>query len=95
MNEVLQDSSKSGNALKSISANMAGVTVSAKDGTIQMNKSAKALKEIAGIEVWNKQTGEIKDMYEVMDELSGKWDSLSEVQQNALGTTIAGKIFTF
>ncbi len=91
MNEVLQDSSKSGNALKSISANMAGVTVSAKDGTIQMNKSAKALKEIAGIEVWNKQTGQIKDMYEVMDELSGKWDSLSEVQQNALGTTIAGK----
>lgn len=33
MNEVLQDSSKTGNALKSISANMAGVTVSAKDGT--------------------------------------------------------------
>lgn len=95
MNEVLQDSSKTGNALKSISANMAGVTVSAKDGTIQMNKSAKALKEIAGIEVWNKQTGQVKDMYEVMDELSGKWDSLSEVQQNALGITIAGKIFTF
>lgn len=50
-----------------------------------MNKSAKALKEIADIEVWNKQTGQVKDMYSVMDELSGKWDSLSEAQQNALG----------
>lgn len=56
-----------------------------------MNKSAKALKEIADIEVWDKQTGQVKDMYSVMDELSGKWDSLSEAQQNALGTTIAGK----
>lgn len=85
MNEVLQNSSRSGNALKSISANMAGVTTSAKTGEIQSNKTAKALKEIANIEVWDKQTGQVKDMYSVMDELSGKWDSLSEVQQNALG----------
>lgn len=91
MNEITQDSRKTGTALKTISANMAGVTTSAKDGTIQTNKAAKALKEIAGIDVWNKQTGEIKDMYTVMDELNGKWGDLSEAQQNALATTIAGK----
>lgn len=95
MNEVTQNASKTGNALKTISSNMAGVSVSAKDGTIQTNKTAKALKEIAGIDVWNKQTGEIKDMYSVMDELNGKWGDLTEAQQNALGVTIAGKIFTF
>ena len=91
MNEVLQDSSKAGNALKSISSNLAGVGVSAKDGTLQTNKTAKALKEIANIDVWDKQTGQIKDMYQVMEELSGKWDSLSEAEQNALGSAIAGK----
>ena len=91
MNEVLQDSSKSGNALKSISAGLAGVGVSAKDGTVQLTKSGMALKEIAGIDVWNKKTGEIKDMYEIMDELYDKWDDLSEAEQNALGTAIAGK----
>ena len=91
MNEITQDSRKTGTALKTISANMAGVTTSAKDGTIHTNKAAKALKEIAGIDVWNKQTGEIKDMYQVMDELNGKWGDLSEAQQNALATTIAGK----
>ena len=91
MNEITQDSRRTGTALKTISANMAGVTTSAKDGTIQTNKAAKALKEIAGIDVWNKQTGEIKDMYSVMDELNGKWGDLSEAQRNALAATIAGK----
>ena len=95
MNEITQDASKTGNALKTISANMAGVNASAKDGTIQANKTAKALKEIAGIEVWDKKTGEVKDMFTVMDELEGKWGTLSEAEQNALGVTIAGKIFTF
>ena len=91
MNEVLQDAGRSGNALKSISAGMAGLTVSAKDGSIQLTKAGMAMKEIAGIEVWNQKTGEIKDMYEVMDELSVKWDDLSEAEQTALGTSIAGK----
>lgn len=91
MNEVLQNAGKSGNALKSISAGLLGLTVSAKDGSIQLTKSGKALKEIAKIDVWNKKTGEIKDMYSVMDELAIKWDDLSEAEQNALGTAIAGK----
>ena len=91
MNEVLQDSSKTGNALKSISSNMAGVKTSLKDGTIQSNKTAKALQEIAGIKVWDEQTGEVRDMYDVMDELAYKWNDLSEAERNALGATIAGK----
>ena len=91
MNEVLQNAGKSGNSLKSISAGLSGLTVSAKDGSIQLTKSGMALKEIAKIDVWNKKTGEIKDMYSVMDELAIKWDDLSEAEQNALGTAIAGK----
>ena len=91
MNEITQNAGKTGNALKTISANMAGVSTSAKDGTLQSNKAAKALKEIAGIDVWDKKTGEVKDMFTVMGELEGKWGTLSEAEQNALGVTIAGK----
>lgn len=91
MNEITQNAGKTGNALKTISSNMAGVSTSAKDGTLQSNKAAKALKEIAGIDVWDKKTGEVKDMFTVMDELEGKWGTLSEAEQNALGVTIAGK----
>lgn len=91
MNEVLQDAGKTGNALKSISVSMAGITTSAKDGTLQSNKAAKALKELAGIDVWNKQTGEIKDTYQIMDELYKVWDDLSEAERAGLATSIAGK----
>ena len=91
MNEVLQDASRTGNALKSISAGVSGLTVSAKDGTLKLTKAGKALEEIAGIEVWDKQTGDMKDMYEVMDELSIKWSDLSEAERTAVGTSIAGK----
>ena len=91
LNEILQDAGRSGNALKSMSAGMSGLTVSTKDGTIQLTKAGKAMKEIAGIDVWNERTGEVKNMYEVMDELSLKWNDLSEAEQTALGTSIAGK----
>lgn len=91
MNEVLQDANKSGNSIKSISAGLSGVAVSAKDGSIQLTKSGKALKEIAGIDVWNEKTGEIKNMYQVVDELYEKWDELSEAERVSLGTTIAGR----
>lgn len=91
MNEVLQDASRSGNALKSISVNLAGMKASAKDGTLSLNKTAMALKEIAGIEVLNEQTGEIKDMYQVMEELYGKWGRLNEQQRAGLAEAIAGK----
>lgn len=91
MNEVLQDASRSGNALKSIGVNLSGIKTSAKDGTLSLNKTAMALKEIADIEVWDQQTNEVKDMYEVMDELHGKWDDLNEAQQKGLSEAIAGK----
>ena len=91
MQESLQDSSKVGNALKTISANMSGVVASAKTGEVQANKTAKVLKEMAGIDVWNKQTGEVKDMYSVMEELHGVWGDLTEDQRSAIAQTIAGK----
>lgn len=91
MNEVLQDANKSGTSLRSISAGLSSITVSSKDGSIQLTKAGKALKEIAGIDVWDKQTGSIMNMYDVMDELSNKWNTLSEDERTALGVSIAGK----
>ena len=70
---------------------MSGVVASAKTGEVQANKTAKVLKEMAGIDVWNKQTGEVKDMYSVMEELHGVWGNLNEDQRSAIAQTIAGK----
>ena len=91
MNEVLQDSSKTGNALKSISANMSGVIFGLKEGDVQANKTAKALESLTGIKLFDEQTGEVMDMYEAMEQLNGKWDGLTEAQKSSIAQTIAGK----
>ena len=72
--------------------NLAGLTTSAKDGTIETNKTAKSLKEIAGIDIYSdKKTGQIKSMTELLGELRGKWKDLSEEEQLALSNAVAGK----
>lgn len=91
MNEVLQDSSRTGNALKSISANMSGVIFGLKEGDVQANKTAKALESLTGIKLFDEQTGEVMDMYEAMEQLNGKWDGLTEAQRSSIAQTIAGK----
>ena len=70
---------------------MAGITASAKDGKLQLNKTAKTLKEVAGIDIYSdKKKGEIKDMISIFDELYQKWGSFTEEQQNGLAEAIAG-----
>ena len=51
-NELLQDPRRIGNGLKSLAVNFAGLKADASDGTIQLNKTALALREIAGIDIF-------------------------------------------
>ena len=91
-NEPLQDPSKVGNGLRTIAMRMAGVASSAKDGTIKTNQTAKALKTIAGIDIYSdKKAGKIKSMIQVFDELMPKWKNFSDEQRYALGEALAGK----
>ena len=91
-NESMGDPTKVANGLKSIAVNMAGLQTSSKDGSISLNKTAKSLQEIAGIDIYaDKKTGKIKDMTVLLDELQAKWHTLSEEEQLALSNAIAGK----
>lgn len=90
INEIMQNAGKSSNGLKAIAQNMTGITVSAKDGSLKLNKSALALKEYAKIDI-QKPNGELRDMGDVLDELGGKWKDLGKTQQQALMVAIGGK----
>ena len=70
--------------------NLTGLKTSAKDGSIGLNKTAKALKAV-GIDVLD-SSGNVRDMTEIMDELGSKWDTLSKKDRLALGEAIAGRI---
>lgn len=66
--------------------------INAKDGNLELNKTAMGLKEIAGITIYkNKDTGELKNMVEVLDEVKAKWGELREDEQKGLSEAIAGK----
>lgn len=88
--ESIQDASKVGNALKSLSINLGGLKTSAKTGNIELNKTALALKKYANIDV-TKPGGELMDTMEILTELSDKWDDFDRQTRVGLGEAIAGK----
>lgn len=91
-NTSLQNGSRVGNGMKSIAINLQGLKTNAKEGTMELNKTAKGLREIAGIDVYSdKQKGEVKGFVELLDEVKGKWGDLKEDEQLALSEAIAGK----
>ena len=90
-NKTLQDTSVVGNGLKSIAINMAGISASAKDGKLQLNKTAKTLKEVAGIDIYSdKKKGEVKDMISILDELYERWGDFDDDEIKGLSEAIAG-----
>ena len=93
-NEAIQDPAKVGNALKTISINMAGIKSNASNGTMELNKTAKTLKEIAGIDVYSdKSKGQVKDMVQILDELNKKLEAgkLNQDEFYAVSEALAGK----
>ena len=58
---------------------------------MSLNKTAMALKEIAGINVFsNESKGELKDMATIIAELGAKWEGFTEKQKAGLSEAIAG-----
>ena len=89
--ETVQDASKLGNALKTIAVNINGVTYNAKEGEVTLNKTAKALKEVAGIETADLAKGTTRPLFDVLNELHDKWDSLNDVEQKTVTEAIGNK----
>ena len=95
-NESIQDPQRVGNGLKTIALNLSGMKTNAKTGAMELNKTAKALKDIAGIDVFtDKSKTQTKDMMTLMNEIKGKWGELTDAQQKALSEGIAGSIQDF
>ena len=81
-----------GTSLKTITANFTQFKENPEavneDG-FTANKVDKALQDV-GIELFDKQTGQMKDLGVVIDELGMKWEDLTRNQKAYLATAIAG-----
>lgn len=82
-----------GRALKAITMNIRQVRGETEDGELindeSIAKAAAALKDFAGISTM--ENGELRLTSDVLDELAGKWDTLSEVSQSAIAEALGGK----
>lgn len=78
-----------GTALKTIFARIQGLNLgeTLDDGTT-LNKYSEALAKV-GIGIFD-QTGELKKMDSILDEMGAKWNTLNSAQQTALAQTVAG-----
>lgn len=91
-NKTLQDPRRVGNGLKTINNKLKGMKTNAKDGTLEMNKTAKSLREVAGIDIWDdKKSGKIKDTNKILEEVATKWGKLTDAQKAGLSEAIAGQ----
>ena len=89
MEEVTQDSGESiGNSMKTILSRMTQVKNSALEDGTTLNDVEKSLKNV-GISLTD-DSGEFRSMSDVLGDVSEKWDSLSNVEQSNIATTIAG-----
>lgn len=79
-----------GNAMKTLFARIQGLNLgeTLDDGTT-LNKYSKALAAV-GIDI-KTQSGDLKDMDDILDELGEKWGTISRDQQTALAQTVAGR----
>lgn len=78
-----------GTALKTIFSRIQGLSLgeTLDDGT-DLNKYSAALEKV-GISIKD-QTGEIREMDDILDDMGAKWKTLSNDQQMALAQTVAG-----
>lgn len=79
--------------LRTILMNLRQIRGETEDGELIDGESiaaaAKALKDYAGISTM--ENGQLRKASDVLEELAGKWDTLSETQKAAISEAVAGK----
>lgn len=90
--EVLQDE-KVANGLKTIGLRIAGLNEDLEEEAGLANDVSRALERYAGISVWDEETGALKSTFQILSEISEKWDEIGQRAgyQESLLNKLAGK----
>lgn len=90
--EVLQDE-RVAKGIQTIGLRIAGLNEDLEGTAGFANDASKALEKYAGISIWEEETGELKSTYDILQEVSEKWDEIGKKSgaQQALLNELAGK----
>lgn len=96
-NTVVQNPEKVGNAMKTISMRIRGAKTELEDmgestdGMVESTATLRAeIQALSGVDIMASAT-EFKSTYQIMDELSQKWEGLSDIAQATIVELMAGK----
>lgn len=96
-NSVVQDPASVGTAFKTISMRIRGATTELEEAGLETDGMAestaslrKEIMALSGIDIM-KDKDTFKSTYDILDELSAKWDDLTDIQQASVTELIAGK----
>ena len=86
--QTRQSESTVGNGLRTVFARLSSLKDGGTEDGVDLTKYTKALKEV-GVNVLD-QTGQLKEMDAILDDIGEKWQTLSKNQQVALAQTVGG-----
>ena len=96
-NEVVQDPDSVGTAFKTISMRIRGAETEMEqlgldtDGMVESTaKLQEEIMALTGVDIM-KDKDTFKSTYDILDELSSKWQNLTDIQQASVTELIAGK----
>ena len=96
-NSVVQNPAELGTAFKTISMRLRGATTDLQEAGLDtegMAESTAKLREeiiaLSGVDIMLDEST-FKNSYQILDELSQKWEDLSDIQQASLTELVAGK----
>jgi len=96
-NTVVQDVSKVGNGLKTISMRIRGATTELADAGLETEGMAEStaklqaeIKALSGVDIMLDKNN-FKSTYQILDELAEKWHDLSDIAQASIVELLAGK----
>lgn len=86
--EVLRNPEQVANGLKTISMRLRGI---ADENGELVPKMEELVKNLAGVDITDKQTGDIRSTFDILNDMGKVWDSLTDKQQALLAENVAGK----
>lgn len=67
-----------------------GITELSDDGYEGVSALSEAFKSMAGIDIFDEATGQLRDTYSILEDMAEVWPTLTENQQQYLGEMAAG-----
>lgn len=86
--EVLRNPDQVANGLKTISMRLRGIS---QDGEELVPNMQELVKSLSGVDITDKQTGNIRSTFDILNDIGKVWDDLGDKERALLTEEIAGK----